>query len=188
MNVGAVGATGGSAANQLAAEADVVLAVGTRLADFTTASKTAFHPGATFIGLNVSPLDAHKLFALPLVGDAKRGLESLLSALDYAGTADSYHQKITELKQKWDGTVDEILTVDDPKDLAQGAGDRDGQPGRGRGRHGGLRGRAVCPATCTSSGALPATRAPITWSTATRVWVTRFRQGSASNSPNRSAR
>ncbi len=122
LNVGAVGATGGSAANQLAAEADVVLAIGTRLADFTTGSKTTFHPDATLIGLNVSPLDAHKLFALPLVGDAKRGLEALTSALkDFAGTSEGYRQKITELKQKWDGTVDDIFTVDDPEDLAQGA-------------------------------------------------------------------
>ena len=122
MNVGAVGATGGSAANQLAAEADVVLAIGTRLADFTTGSKTTFHPEAIFIGLNVSPLDAHKLFALPLVGDAKRGLESLSSTLhNYAGTSESYRKKISELKQTWDSTVNEIFTVDDPEDLAQGA-------------------------------------------------------------------
>ena len=122
MNVGAVGATGGSAANQLAAEADVVLAVGTRLADFTTGSKTTFHPEATFIGLNVSPLDANKLFALPLVGDAKRGLESLSSALEgFTGTSDTYRQKVTQLKEAWDGTVDEIFEVDDPEDLAQGA-------------------------------------------------------------------
>ena len=122
MNVGAVGATGGSAANQLAAEADVVLAVGTRLADFTTGSKTTFGPNATFIGLNVSLLDAHKLFALPLVGDAERGLESLASALEsFTGTPDTYRKKITELKHTWDSTVNEIFTVDDPEDLAQGA-------------------------------------------------------------------
>ena len=122
MNVGAVGATGGSAANQLALEADVVLAIGTRLADFTTGSKTTFAPEATFIGLNVSPLDANKLFALPLVGDAKRGLEAFSSALEsFTGTPDTYRKKITELKHTWDGTVNEIFTVDDPEDLAQGA-------------------------------------------------------------------
>ena len=122
MNVGAVGATGGSAANQLALEADVVLAIGTRLADFTTGSKTTFAPEATFIGLNVSPLDANKLFALPLVGDAKRGLESLTSALEgFTGTLGAYRKKITELKHAWDSTVNEIFTVDDPEDLAQGA-------------------------------------------------------------------
>ena len=122
INVGAVGATGGSAANQLAMEADVVLAIGTRLADFTTGSKTTFGPNATFIGLNVSPLDAHKLFALPLVGDAKRGLESLSSSLkNYAGTSEHYRKKIAELKRTWDSTVNEIFTVDDPEDLAQGA-------------------------------------------------------------------
>jgi 3D-(3,5/4)-trihydroxycyclohexane-1,2-dione acylhydrolase (decyclizing) len=122
MNVGAVGATGSSAANQLAAEADVVLAIGTRLADFTTGSKTAFHPDATFIGLNVSPLDAHKLFSLPLIGDAKRGLEALSDALaDHPGTDAAYQQRVAELKREWDNTVDGILKVDDPDDLAQGA-------------------------------------------------------------------
>lgn len=122
MNVGAVGATGGSAANQLVAEADVVLAVGTRLADFTTASKTAFHPEATFIGLNVSPLDAHKFFSLPLVGDARRGLDALSTALaDHPGTDAAYRQRVAELKREWDDTVDKILEGDDPDDLAQGA-------------------------------------------------------------------
>lgn len=122
MNVGALGATGGSAANRLAAEADVVIAVGTRLADFTTASKTAFHPEATFIGLNVAPMDAHKLFALPLVGDAARGLESLSTLLSKdAGTSENYRELIATLKGEWDETVDGIFTVDDPDDLAQGA-------------------------------------------------------------------
>ena len=122
MNVGAVGATGGSAANRLAAEADVVLAIGTRLADFTTASKTAFHPEATFIGLNVAAMDAHKLFALPLVGDAARGLESLGTLLStYAGTDATYREHIATVKREWDETVDGIFTVDDRDDLAQGA-------------------------------------------------------------------
>ncbi len=122
LNVGAVGATGGSAANGLAADADVVLAVGTRLADFTTGSKTAFHPDATFIGLNIAAMDAHKLFALPLVGDAKRGLEALHGALgDDGGSSPAYRDRIAELKSKWDATVDEIFVVDDPEDLAQGA-------------------------------------------------------------------
>src|SRR5690606_32959179 len=65
-NVGPVGANGGTAANRLAAKADLVIAVGTRLSDFTTASRTAFaHPGVRFIGLNVAPMDAYKFGALP---------------------------------------------------------------------------------------------------------------------------
>ncbi len=123
MNVGALGATGGTAANRLAAEADVILAVGTRLADFTTGSKTTFRPDATLIGLNVNAMDSSKLFALPVVADAKRGLEALSEALrelDYSASPEQ-RQTISELKTEWDGVVDEIFTVDDPEDLAQGA-------------------------------------------------------------------
>ena len=123
MNVGALGATGGTAANRLAAEADVILAVGTRLADFTTGSKTTFRPDATIIGLNVSPMDSSKLFALPLIADAKRGLEALSAALSELGYSSSptQRQTISELKTEWDGIVDDIFKVDDPDDLAQGA-------------------------------------------------------------------
>ncbi|ADI14355.1 3D-(3,5/4)-trihydroxycyclohexane-1,2-dione acylhydrolase (decyclizing) [Truepera radiovictrix] len=121
LNVGAVGATGGSAANALAAEADVVLAVGTRLADFTTGSKTTFHPEATFLGLNVAPMDAHKLFALPLIGDAKRGLEALAAALEPHCGDGAYRARAEKLKRDWDATVDRLLEVGDPENLAQGA-------------------------------------------------------------------
>ena len=70
--MGAIGVTGTSAANALAAEADVVLAVGTRLQDFTTGSWALFrNPAAQIVGLNVQPFDAGKHGALPLVGDAQ---------------------------------------------------------------------------------------------------------------------
>ncbi len=123
MNVGALGATGGTAANRLAAEADVILAVGTRLADFTTGSKTTFRPDAKIVGLNVSPVDSSKLFALPLVADAKRGLEALSEALRESKYSSNPEQRqhVSELKTEWDSIVDEIFTVDDPDDLAQGA-------------------------------------------------------------------
>lgn len=81
-NVGPVGSTGGTAANILARDADLVIAVGTRLSDFTTASKTAFqHPDVRFINLNVTELDAYKHAALPFVADARVGLELLTEAL-----------------------------------------------------------------------------------------------------------
>ena len=123
MNVGALGATGGAAANRLAAEADVVLAVGTRLADFTTGSKTTFSPDAKVVGLNISPADAGKLFALPLVADAKRGLEALHTALSEIGckVSTEKRQMIQDLKSEWDGIVNDILKVDDPQDLSQSA-------------------------------------------------------------------
>ncbi|MFL5076292.1 MAG: 3D-(3,5/4)-trihydroxycyclohexane-1,2-dione acylhydrolase (decyclizing) [Microvirga sp.] len=82
LNMGAIGVTGTSAANALAAEADVVLAVGTRLQDFTTGSWALFrNPETTIIGLNVQNFDAEKHGALPLVCDAKVGLERLSAAL-----------------------------------------------------------------------------------------------------------
>src|SRR5262249_32924178 len=80
--VGSLGVTGASAANALAAEADVILAVGTRLSDFTTGSRALFqHPDLTLIGLNVAPFDAAKHGSRPLAADARRGLAELMTAL-----------------------------------------------------------------------------------------------------------
>lgn len=123
MNVGPVGAIGGSAANALAAEADLILAVGTRLGDFTTGSKSAFSPDARIIGLNVAPFDAAKLSALPLVADARVGLEQLhaaLAAARYRGASAARRERIATLKAEWDAKVDEIIRVEEPDDLAQG--------------------------------------------------------------------
>jgi 3D-(3,5/4)-trihydroxycyclohexane-1,2-dione acylhydrolase (decyclizing) len=123
MNVGPVGANGGLAANRLAREADLVIAIGTRLGDFVTASKTAFqHPDLQFLGLNVVPMDAHKLQALPLVADAKRGLEHLhlvLKELGYQGTTAAYRDETRRLKEEWDDAVDKLRTVREPENLAQ---------------------------------------------------------------------
>jgi len=80
--VGSIGVTGSSAANALGAEADVILAVGTRLSDFTTGSRALFqNPDLALLGLNVTPFDAAKHGALPLVADARRGLDDLAAAL-----------------------------------------------------------------------------------------------------------
>src|SRR6185312_9361492 len=82
LNMGSVGVTGSSAANALAEEADLVLAIGTRLQDFTTGSWALFkNADLTLIGLNVQPYDALKHRALPLVADAKVGIEALDNAL-----------------------------------------------------------------------------------------------------------
>jgi 3D-(3,5/4)-trihydroxycyclohexane-1,2-dione acylhydrolase (decyclizing) len=80
--LGAIGATGTTAANAAAREADVVLGVGTRWSDFTTASRSLFAADATFINLNVAGVDAFKHAGLPLVADARLGLEGLNAALD----------------------------------------------------------------------------------------------------------
>src|SRR6266403_208753 len=82
MAAGALGVTGAASANALAEEADVVLAIGTRLADFTTASRSLFaNPAATLIQLNAAAFDAGKHAALPLVADAAVGLAALDRAI-----------------------------------------------------------------------------------------------------------
>ena len=123
MSMGNVGSLAGSAASRVASEADVILAVGTRLADFTTASRTAFAADAKLIGLNVTPLDAYKLFALPLVADAKRSLTALSEALSqagYEGTRPVYRERALGWKAEWDALVDNIKKIEDPDNLGQG--------------------------------------------------------------------
>ena len=85
----------------LVAPASLVVAVGTRLSDFTTASHTAFqNPNVRFIGLNIAPMDAFKLGALPLIGDARATLEALRSALSEASyrTGEEYAEHVRSLK------------------------------------------------------------------------------------------
>ncbi len=121
-NVGPVGANGGLAANRLAREADLVIAIGTRLSDFTTASRSAFQdPDVRFIGLNVSALDAYKAGALPLVGDAREGICSLLAMLNEAGyrTDLAFGNHVTRLKDEWNAAVDHVRAVEDGGALTQ---------------------------------------------------------------------
>lgn len=110
--VGAIGATGTTAADTLAAEADVVIGVGTRYSDFTTASRTVFAAeGVRFLNLNVSAFDAHKQGALSLVADAREGLTALLAGLD-GWRADTGHTaRATELAQEWDAVVERAYTA-----------------------------------------------------------------------------
>ena len=109
--VGAIGATGTTAANALAAEADVVLGVGTRWSDFTTASRSVFAAAdVRFIGLNVAPVDAYKQAAFPLVGDALAGLEALGEALAGWRADDEHTARAAELAAEWDATVEAAYT------------------------------------------------------------------------------
>lgn len=105
---GAIGVTGAAAANRLAAEADLVLAVGTRLSDFTTASHSLFaDPDATLVQLNVQPFDAVKHTARPLVADARRGIEALEAALgDWRAPAVWTTQAHT-LAREWNTAVEQ---------------------------------------------------------------------------------
>lgn len=114
LNLGAVGTTGTSAANQYAREADLIIGVGTRYSDFTTASKTQFqHPDLRFININAAEFDAYKHHALPLVGDARATLEELmmlLEAYDYKLDA-SVTQAAENLHDAWEAEVDRIYSV-----------------------------------------------------------------------------
>ena len=104
--VGAIGVTGSSAANALAREADLVLAVGTRLQDFTTGSRALLPGGSRLIQLNIQPFDAGKHGAAPLVGDARTVLEALTSALgDHAGPP-AWQARATALTAEWTAAVD----------------------------------------------------------------------------------
>jgi 3D-(3,5/4)-trihydroxycyclohexane-1,2-dione acylhydrolase (decyclizing) len=106
--LGAVGATGTTAADTLAGEADLVIGVGTRYSDFTTASRTVFaNPDVRFVNLNVASFDAHKLSATALVADARAGLDALTAALDGHWVEPAYTQRGTDLAADWDAVVQE---------------------------------------------------------------------------------
>jgi 3D-(3,5/4)-trihydroxycyclohexane-1,2-dione acylhydrolase (decyclizing) len=114
MNAGPIGSNGSTSANKLAREADLVITIGTRLSDFTTASKSAFqNPTVRFVGINVAPMDANKLASRPVVSDAKRALSALrqeLKEAGYKGTQAAYRSEIQNLKEDWDAKVTELRT------------------------------------------------------------------------------
>jgi 3D-(3,5/4)-trihydroxycyclohexane-1,2-dione acylhydrolase (decyclizing) len=110
MNVGSIGVTGSSAANALAAEADVVLVTGSRLSDFASASRTVF-PKAQLIGLNVGGFDAGKHGAQPLLADARAGLEALASGLGSWKASGNWTAKAKDLTRKWNATVDKVTSA-----------------------------------------------------------------------------
>ncbi len=106
LNLGGVGVTGCSAANEIAREADVVIGVGTRYTDFTTASKWLFREDAKFININVSEFQALKLDALPVAADAKRALPALLAALE--GYKAPYTTEIAAARDGWQKELDRL--------------------------------------------------------------------------------
>ena len=114
--LGGIGATGTLAANRLAAEADVIIGIGTRYSDFTTSSRTAFqHPGVQFVNINVASFDAYKHGTqIPVIADAREVLLELLDALRTGEAGDlrvdpSYTERIAAEKAEWDGLVDEAF-------------------------------------------------------------------------------
>ncbi|HEY0246825.1 MAG TPA: 3D-(3,5/4)-trihydroxycyclohexane-1,2-dione acylhydrolase (decyclizing) [Gryllotalpicola sp.] len=109
--LGGVGATGTTAANRLAAEADVVIGIGTRYSDFTTGSRTAFqNPDVVFVNVNVAPFDAFKHGTqLPVVADARETLTALRGALTDHRVDAQYAARVEREKQAWDAVVDGAL-------------------------------------------------------------------------------
>ena len=110
MNVGSVGVTGGSACNKLLKEADLIIAVGTRLGDFITGSRTLFNPEARLLTINVCAYDSVKHRAISLVGDAKLILEKLIHKCALIKTSNSWQQKVSDFRNEWLIAVDEAST------------------------------------------------------------------------------
>ena len=187
LALGAVGSTGTTAANTLARDADLVIGVGTRYSDFTTASRTAFQDAdVRFLNINVAASDAVKHSGTALVADARAALDALTSTLTGWSAPAEHGERAAALAAAWDETVRARLLR---------WATRRGRPSR---RSSAWSTRcpdrvtwwcarpARCPATCTSSGA-PATRRATTSSTATPAWATRSPVGSASGWPARTA-
>jgi 3D-(3,5/4)-trihydroxycyclohexane-1,2-dione acylhydrolase (decyclizing) len=119
--LGAMGVTGTPGANVLAREADLILGVGTRYSDFTTASQTAFqNPAVRFVNLNVSEFDAGKRAALPLVGDALVTIEELKEMLGGFRVEESYSARLKSLREAWEKEVDRIYHLNVGPPISQG--------------------------------------------------------------------
>lgn len=120
QSVGAIGSTGSTAANALAAEADVVIGIGTRYSDFTSASRTAFNnPDVRFVNINVASLDSVKQGGISVVSDAREAIEALGPALSGYTVSDEYRSQITELAKEWDDTVSAAYATDEGAQLNQ---------------------------------------------------------------------
>ncbi len=112
LNLGAVGVTGTFGANIMAREADLVIGIGTRYSDFTTASKTAFQdPGVQFININIAEFDAYKHSGLPLTGDARETLNALAGLLEGWQVDESYRNRAEDFNRQWDAEVERIYST-----------------------------------------------------------------------------
>jgi 3D-(3,5/4)-trihydroxycyclohexane-1,2-dione acylhydrolase (decyclizing) len=118
--VGAIGATGTLAANRLAREADLVIGIGTRYSDFTSASMTAFqNPHVRFVNINTAEFDAYKVAALPVVADARVALEQLTTWLSAYRVSKEYETEAASLKVQWEAEVDRLFHLNNPGRPAQ---------------------------------------------------------------------
>jgi 3D-(3,5/4)-trihydroxycyclohexane-1,2-dione acylhydrolase (decyclizing) len=121
QEVGAVGVTGTPGANILAREADLIIGIGTRYSDFTSASKTAFqNPDVRFININVAEFDAYKHAALPLSGDALATLDELRTAVAGYAVEESYRTNVVRFRAEWEKEVDRIYGIRKAPPISQG--------------------------------------------------------------------
>jgi 3D-(3,5/4)-trihydroxycyclohexane-1,2-dione acylhydrolase (decyclizing) len=121
QNLGAIGVTGTPGANIAAREADLVIAIGTRLSDFTTASKTAFqNPDVRFININVNETDAYKHGGLPLIADARVALERLGAAAAGYRVAEQYSSAVAQAKNRWEQETDRWFGTHHGPPISQG--------------------------------------------------------------------
>ena len=120
--LGAMGVTGTSGANLLARDADLIIGVGTRYADFTTASKTAFqNPAVRFININVGEFDAGKHGGLPFVADARAALEELSQFLEGYHTPAEYQERVRSFREAWEKEVDRLFDLQHGPPVSQSA-------------------------------------------------------------------
>jgi 3D-(3,5/4)-trihydroxycyclohexane-1,2-dione acylhydrolase (decyclizing) len=121
LSLGAIGVTGTPGANIMASEADLIIGIGTRYSDFTTASNTAFqNPHVRFVNINVAEFDAFKRAALPLVGDARVVLQELMPELEAYDTGEAYRQRAAVFNRAWDEEVSRIYNLEHGPPISQG--------------------------------------------------------------------
>ena len=120
LSVGAIGVTGTLAANRLARQADLVIAIGTRLSDFTTMSNSVFERATAMIAVNVCELDAYKRGAIPIVADARAAIEELIEAVRGYATSSDYQNRVAGLRKEWNAEVDRIYAQRTGPHFAQG--------------------------------------------------------------------
>ncbi|MDZ4265408.1 MAG: 3D-(3,5/4)-trihydroxycyclohexane-1,2-dione acylhydrolase (decyclizing) [Mycobacterium sp.] len=120
QSVGAVGSTGTTAANALAGDADVIIGIGTRYSDFTSASRTAFNnPDVRFVNINVASLDSVKQGGISVVSDAREAIEALTDLLGDYSVSDEYRSRAAELMSEWNETVSDVYRTEDGVALNQ---------------------------------------------------------------------
>ena len=117
LNLGGIGVTGGKAANVIAKKADLIIAVGTRLTDFTTCSKWLFHQDAKVLSINICSFDAIKMDGKPIIADAREALTAITGAL--CGYQVAWQDDVTKARDEWNGIVDSYHTGESEAGLLQ---------------------------------------------------------------------